>query len=111
MTEKKDEETLAKIAAVLMVGLGVALWLRKPEKPNRVEANLEDRVNGLHRTRKWWRNPSHVVHAITLIALVLGAGFQVWLNRPVIDLLLKAKRSRSTIHPRRRQLFCSTSSP
>jgi len=53
-------------------------------------ARLKQRVFYPHKRGQWIRNPSHIVNAITLIALILGAGFQMWLNRPVVDFQLSA---------------------
>ncbi len=51
-------------------------------------AELKDTVHRLHRKTRWWRNPSHIVNVVTLIALLLGAIFQMWINRPVVDFQL-----------------------
>jgi hypothetical protein len=48
-------------------------------------ADLKQWVSDSPKRGRWWRSFTRVVNAITLLALILGAGFQIWLNRPVVD--------------------------
>jgi hypothetical protein len=62
----------------------------------RTEINeIKEQLNRLHRRGFWhWlRNPSHIVNLLTLVALILGAVFQMWINRPVVDFQLVTQTS------------------
>lgn len=52
---------------------------------------LEKRIDRMHRNR--WRSFSLVVNVVTIVALVSGAYFQIWLNRPVVDFQLTSPSS------------------
>ena len=49
---------------------------------------LEKRIDKIHRNR--WRYLSLAVNVLTITALIGGAWFQIWLNRPVVDFQLFA---------------------
>ena len=53
----------------------------------RLQAELSEiREKLSHKKGHWLKNWSHLLNVLTLIALVLGSLFQVWLNRPVVDM-------------------------
>lgn len=45
---------------------------------------LKERIDKLHR-RRWRTNLSLLINVVTIISLVAGLYFQIWLNRPVVD--------------------------
>jgi hypothetical protein len=51
-------------------------------------SELKEKFEHLPKKRRWWRNPSHIVNVVTLLALIVGAAFQIWINRPVVDFQL-----------------------
>lgn len=54
---------------------------------------LKQRLVEPHRRGRWIKNRSNVLNVLTLLVVISGALFQVWLNRPVVDFQLAAPTS------------------
>jgi len=50
---------------------------------------LKERIDKLHK-RRWRTNLSLLINLVTIVSLIAGLYFQVWLNRPVVDYQLTA---------------------
>ena len=46
---------------------------------------IGERTNEFQKKTRWLKNPNHWINVVTLLAIILGAIFQMWINRPVVD--------------------------